>query len=169
MPWTKIGVCRDSDCDERLWHAALSTDATKCLVAGFDDCSYVVWDIRSQKVIWRDVGIGRDFLYPSIAEWTDENGYVEIADSIAAGRYRVFGINVNFARSTASTLGQSLSIDLEHKQVLVYQTDSNAMLARLSYESFSGDWAYASFSDNDEVFAVIEPYSVTFYGPKPAI
>ena len=28
----------------------------------------------------------------------------------------------------------------------------------------TGDWAFASFSDDDSVIAVIEPYSVTFFG-----
>jgi hypothetical protein len=81
--------------------------------------------------------------------------------SNAQGEYRVFGLNINHAK----TAHQNLSVKVEQKTetVIVQESTSGEVVAQLKYECFSGDWAFASFSDDGNVIAVIEPYYVTFF------
>jgi WD40 repeat protein len=161
--WRQIGVCPDWQCDERLWHAALSEDGTKCFVAGYDSNVYIVWDIEKQSVIWRDDGSGGDSELKSLEEWVGPDGYLELSAGPARGRYRVFGLNINHAKTQSAGLDEVLEVDARSGTVLVRDKNSSAIVCKLDFDAFSGDWAFASFSDNDATIAVIEPYSVTFF------
>jgi hypothetical protein len=162
--WKQIGVCPGSECGDRLWHAGLSGDGTKCFVAGFDDHVYLVWDIMDQRVLWKDDATEGDSPIESLEEWVDASGYVEITTGPAAGRYRVFGLNHGRAKTESNLLNQSLEVNVREGMVLVRDRFSGSVTAELTFDAFSGDWAFASFSDNDRTIAVLEPYSVTFYG-----
>ena len=155
--WSCIGTCPDFQCGERLWHAGLSADGRLCLMANVDE-NYIVWDIRNSEVVWREAG------QVKLADWADENGYVSIEEGPASGKYRVFGLSVNHAKTKDESTDTVLLVDKKREVVLVLQGSSGQTLQALKYECFSGDWAFASFSDNGEVIAVIEPYYVSFFG-----
>jgi hypothetical protein len=162
--WRQLGICPDWQCDERLWHAGLSEDGTRCFVSGFDDNVYVVWDIEKQSVIWRDDGTSGDSQIKPLDDWIGSDGYIALPTGPATGRYRVFGLNFNHAKTESEALNQVLEVNVKDRILTVRQKNSDAVVCKLSFEASSGDWAFASFSDNDAVIAVIEPYSVTFYG-----
>lgn len=162
--WTQIGVCPDWNCDERLWHGGLSEDGRKCFISGFEDNVYIVWDVTSHCVIWRDEGSNEGSERPPLDKWIDSDGYITLPTGPAAGRYRVFGLSLNHAKVESATLDQRLEVDAKQGIVSVRKKSTGTVVCRLSFDAFSGDWAFASFSDNDAVIAVIEPYSVTFFG-----
>lgn len=161
--WKLIGGCPGWQCDERLWHAGLSEDGTKCFIAGFDDNVYIVWSIRERRVVWRDDGSDGESDFESLNEWIDSDGYLSVLDQSAKGRYRIFGLNHNHARTQSDALDQSLEVDQRMGVVRVINRTSKSVVSELTFKAFSGDWAFASFSDNDRMLAVIEPYSVTFF------
>ncbi|HTU88766.1 MAG TPA: hypothetical protein VMF69_01600 [Gemmataceae bacterium] len=162
--WKQISICPDWQCDDRIWHAGLSEDGTKCFVAGFDDHIYIVWDIEHHSVIWRDEGSGRDSESLPLGEWIGPDGCIDLTTGPAHGRYRIFGLNFNYAKIESPDLNQVLEVDEKEGVLSVRARDTHAIINELPFDAFSGDWAFASFSDNDAVIAVVEPYSVTFFG-----
>ena len=164
--WEQIGVFPGWQCDERLWHAGLSSDGAKCFVAGFEDHVYVVWDVAKQEVVWRDDGTDGESVILPLKEWLDASGYVHLPQSPTAERYRIFGLAIHHEKLRSATLHQVLSVDPVRGIVEVRDATSGIAMWSLAFEADSEDWAYASFSDDDSVIAVIEPYSVTFFGRK---
>lgn len=162
--WRLVSVCPESVCDERLWHAGLSLDGSMCLISGFEDNVFIVWDVHDQKVLWRDDGVDGNSELPPLDEWIDDDGYVTIDDERCRGRYRVFGLNENHARTKSAKLNQKLEVSVSSGLVLILDEVTGLETHRLPFDAFSGDWAFASFSDDDSTIAVIEPYSVTFFG-----
>ena len=167
--WKPIGICPEWQCDERLWHAGLSEDGTKCFVAGFDDNVYIVWDIGEQRVVWRDDGTDGESKIQPLDSWIDADGYITVENEETRGRYRIFGLNLNHAKTASTALNQVLEVNKQDGTLLVRERGTGAVLCRLSFDAFSGNWAVASFSDDDSVIAVIEPYSVTFFGQEKEI
>ena len=162
LVWKRIGCCPDWHCDERLWHAGLSPNGRQCLVAGFEDSVGIVWDVQKSLVIWRQDGYEpKPGMYPPLAEWVDSEGYVSIDEPTAAGKYRIFGLNTNHAKVTHGRL--ALNIELQTKTLQVVERSIGEVVAQLKYEADSGDWAFASFSDDGSVIVVLEPHNVTFY------
>jgi hypothetical protein len=162
--WKKIGVCPDWQCDDRIWHAGLSDDGTKCFVSGFEDNVYIIWDILKQSVIWKDDGSDAGSETPLLKEWIDPDGCITLRKGSACGHYRVFGLNFNHPKIESTVLRQVLEVDEKSGILVVREKGSSAIVSRLPFDAFSGDWAFASFSENYAVIAVIEPYSVTFLG-----
>lgn len=162
--WKQIGVCPDWQCDERLWHAGLSADGTKCFVSGFEENVYIVWDIMKQSVVWRDDGSSGESEIQPLEKWIDSDGCISIAAGSAKEKYRIFGVNFNHAKTESVALNQLLEVDAENGVLIVRESGTGSVICDLQFDAFSGDWAFASFSENDAVIAVIEPYSVTFFG-----
>lgn len=161
--WQRIGHCEDYRCGERLWHAGLSEDGTKCFIAEFDDNTYSVWHIQKGDVVWRDDGTDGQSPLGSLQELMDSNGIVEIEEGPAAGRYRIFGLEHNHARTQSNTIDQELEVNVKDEMLLVKSCSTRETISKLKYAVFSGDWAFASFSENDATIAVLEPYNVTFF------
>ncbi len=162
--WKKIGICQDLECDERLWHAGLSPDGSRCFVGGFDDAVYIVWDIRAARKLWENATYEPPAVeYPPLTNWVDRDGYVVIQEGPAAGKYRVFGLYYNPGRTFDEMRGLKLEVDISKHMLIVVEAATCRELQRLEYESFSGDWAFASFSDDGRTIAVIEPYYITFF------
>jgi hypothetical protein len=160
----KIGECPDWQCDERLWHAGLSDDGARCFVAGFEDNVYVVWDIAGNKVIWRDDGTNGNSAIQPLENWIGADGYVTVETGEGRGRYRLFGLELNYSKTESITLHQVLEVDEKVGLLRVRDSQTREIVCELPFEALSGDWAFASFSHNDAVIAVLEPYSVTFFG-----
>ena len=62
-------------------------------------------------------------------------------------------------------------IAVSSARALRAQSDSVRCLSRnvfsvTGHPAFSGDWAFASFSDDGHLIAVLEPYFVTFFGQE---
>lgn len=161
--WRRVGHCEHWRCGERFWHAGLSEDGAKCFVAEFDDNVYSVWDIDNSDVVWRDDGTDDDSPLATLSELIDPNGIVDIHEGPAMGRYRLFGLEHNYAKTKSPILDQELEVDVKRETLLVRSCSSGDTVCELKYEVFSGDWAFASFSENDKTIAVVEPYNVTFF------
>ncbi|WP_425400791.1 hypothetical protein [Aeoliella sp.] len=162
--WQRIGHCDDWRCGERFWHAGLSEDGAKCLIAEYDDNIYSVWDIQHGDVVWTDDGTDGNSPLAALQDWMDSNGVVEIEGGPAAGRYHIFGLEYNHPRTQSTILDQELRVSVEDAMLLVQRTSTGEKVSELAFEAFSGDWAFASFSENDATIAVLEPYNVTFFG-----
>lgn len=89
--------------------------------------------------------------------------YIEIASGSAEGRYRIFGLDYNFALTRSEQLGVELHLNLESAVLEIYDVNSRRILQELGFTVFSGDWAYASFSDDYSTIAVLEPYNITVF------
>src|SRR5437588_8806030 len=111
--WRQIGICPDWQCDERLWHAGLSEDGTKCFVSGFEEHVYIVWDIEKQSVIWRDDSTSGDSEIKPLDEWIGSDGYIALPTGPAAGRYRIFGLNIKNAKTESEALQQVLKVNVK--------------------------------------------------------
>lgn len=154
MQWNEAGICPTGFQADRFWHAGLSSDGKLCFVAGVDVEVYFVWDIDRNTVIWTDERESS----PSLDQWI-QKGALTIEDDPARGRYRIFGLHHNFAITHHKTTGSSLTVDLPNEKVRVAD---GAAVQDLKFDAFSGDWAFASFSEDGGTVAILEPYSVTF-------
>jgi hypothetical protein len=161
ISWSKIGVYSTGHLIERIHHAGLSEDGRFCFIASFEEELYLVWDIREAKTIWVEDGEQITPDHPDLQDWIN-SGYIEIDEGPATGRYRIFGLFHNYP---LSQFGETaIKIDKGSQEVILTDASTGHVLQRLRYEASSGDWAFASFSDNGSVIAVVEPYYVTFFG-----
>jgi hypothetical protein len=140
----------------------LSADGSKCFLSDCDE-DYIVWDIATSTILWSDNGASGHSTTQSLTEWISSDGWIQIADSTAAQRYRIFGLEHNHAKNYSADLDIVLDVQVTNELLLLKQGSTNHIVCELKYEAFSGDWAFASFSENDATIAVLEPYYVTFY------
>lgn len=161
--WMKTGICEHWHCGDRLWHAGLSEDGTKCFVAEAEDNAYIIWDIAKNEVIWRDDEVDSPTDGASLDELLSKDGRVTIPTGTAAGRYRLFGLEHHHEKTCTALLDQRLVVVLEKNMLHIERNTTGEMMYAYSFASNSGDWAYASLSDNDGTIAVLEPYYVTFF------
>jgi hypothetical protein len=170
--WQRVYDCSVWDCSpvDRWWHAGLSSDGHRCLIMGAcDNHPVIVWDVAARRIVCvldgpeppEDEGL-------DLGEHLNTEGYYVISDGLGAGRYRIFGIHEHHGRTVDESLGVRLEIDEPEHLVRVVRLSDSVALAALKYEWFSGDWAFASFSDDGSMFAVIEPYHVTFFSQELA-
>lgn len=158
--WSLAGVYEAGGNLERIWHSGLSSDGRLCFISGEDDFPFIVWNIDSQQVIWK-AGEFRN-KHPELEDFLVD-GYFVIDDPVATGKYRVFGLNENYALVRSPTLGIELKIDQEHDELILLKLGTLDEIQRLKFRSFSGDWFFASFSEDSSTIAVIEPYFITFF------
>jgi len=159
--WFRIGVFSSGGNIERIAHAGLSSNGRLCFVSGEDDYPFMVWDIKNAKIIW----VANEFRrHHSDLSGFVKNEHIEIDEEPAIGSYRVFGINENYALQR--NVGMQIEIKLEEtlNALLLTKFSTNQEIQSLNYEAFSGDWTFASFSDDGSVIAVMEPYYITFFG-----
>jgi WD40 repeat protein len=160
--WKRVGSCATGPVTDRFWHAGLSPDGSRCFVGAVDDETYFVWDIATASVIWVDDGDDDTTLPASLAESLTD-GWFEIRDGAGAGRYRVFGLESGESITHSSALGIDVAPCLKGGIVEIMAAGGREILQRLSYRVLSGDWAFASFSEDGHTLAVLEPYEITFY------
>ncbi len=91
------------------------------------------------------------------------NSHLEISNGFGAGRYRIFGLHNNYAITKSKPLGIEIHLDIASATLQVADIKTHAILQNLEFEALSGDWAYASFSDDYTTIAVLEPYYVTVF------
>jgi len=176
--WHRLYDCSVWDCDcsvhdyqsiERWWHAGFSLDSQRCIFIGFDDHPVIVWDVPGRRLLCildgpepsEDEAVDDESF--QLSKYLDSDGCYVIPNGPGAGRYRVFGVHEQRGRTVDDPSGDRLEIDLPSRVVRVIRTSDASEVVALKYEWFSGDWAFASFSDNGQLFAVIEPYYVTFF------
>jgi hypothetical protein len=95
--------------------------------------------------------------------------FYAIREGPCADRYRVFGTDEP-GRTADERLGLRLEIEQSAALVRVRRLVDGVEVDALTYEWSSGDYAVASFSEDGSMFAVIEPYHVTFFhspGERP--
>jgi hypothetical protein len=167
--WIRLGVFDDLTWGvERLWSAGLSPDGRKCFVADSGWETYIIWDLQECEIIWKDEIKEMKGVRP-LSYWLEkEGGKLEINAGKETLRYSVFGFEVGEGKifDEEKKLRLSCSIGYGNSPSLLKITDTTdeKVVAELEYESLSGDWAFASFSEDGNVIAVIEPYFITFFG-----
>ena len=214
--WRRVSHCPVCPPAERLWHAGLNHDGSRCLLLA--DCpELIVWDVRGRCVecvrggsepqpdsvggfdlrrrTW-PLGAwapgpkpwqGVDYFellrrtWPSVVwapgpeppqayGWHDLSQVLEpgnfyvIAEGPGADRYRVFGIQ-DPGRTVDERSGLRLEVDRPAGLVRVHRLADGVEVDALRYERSSGAYEVASFSEDGSMFAVIEPYDVTFFAP----
>jgi hypothetical protein len=123
-----------------------------------------VWDVPGRRLICiLDGPESPEDECLDLGNHLDSDGSYIIPDGPGAGRYRVFGVHEQHGRTVDDPSGTRLEIDQSARVVRVVRTSDATEVAALKYEWFSGDWAFASFSDDGKMFAVVEPYHVTFF------
>ena len=151
--WRRIAVLDTGKVTDRFWHAGLSPDGRQCFAAAVDDEDYFVFDVLSHSVVWVEAVTEDGGGYPDLADWVRDN-YIEITTGPAEGRYRVFGLYQNYPRTHNLTYGVTAELDRATAEVVIIRAGTGEQLQRLRYKAFSGDWAVASFSDDDTILAV---------------
>jgi WD40 repeat protein len=134
--WKKIGVCPAWQCDERLWHAGLSEDGTKCFVAGFEDNVFIVWDTSGHRVVWRDDGTNGDSPIQPLEQWIDHDGYITLESGEGSGRYRIFGLELSYAKVESAVLHQLLEGSAKKGTFHVRDLRTNAIICELTLTLF---------------------------------
>jgi hypothetical protein len=160
MHWRRVGVCGAVTVD-RFWHAGLSEDGKRCFVADFDENCFV-WDVDAARIVWEDNGSDGDSPYPLLKDW-QEAGFITIADPTAAGRYRLIGLHHNNPRPEGEATGTRLELHVAEGLLALCSLRTGQEIQRVTFEADSGDWAFATFSDDGSTIAVLEPYNVTFF------
>jgi hypothetical protein len=189
--WHRVSDCPLLPQVERFWHAGLKHDGSRCLI--FADWEpLIVWDVHRRCVEcirggseaepysgdefdllrrnWPSILWAPGSEPPQACGWYDLSEVLEpgnfyvIAEGPGADRYRVFGI-AEPGRTVDELLGLRLEIDLPARLVRVLRLTGGVEVATLTYEWSSGDFAVASFSGDGSMFAVIEPYHLTFFRP----
>ena len=164
--WSRVGVCEDWRCGERLWHAGLSPDGCRCFVADCDDNAFIVWDVLESKILWKDDATGRDSPIESLHALMTADGWAQLGAGPAAGRYRIFGFGHNYAKTSSSESDLKLDVRVREETLVIRRISNDEIVCKLPFEAFSGDWAFASFSEDASTIAVVEPYYVTFFRRK---
>lgn len=158
--WRQVGVC-PADIVDRFLHAGLSDDGELCFISDTDE-TFFVWSISTNEIIWIDDGAEGASPYPALEEIIVD-GFIKIEDSRAKGRYRIFGLYENHPKTEDIKSQIRLEIDLKAKHLILRHVANDAVLQVLGFAALSGDWAFASFSENGATIAVLEPYHVTFF------
>ena len=155
--WQRIGVCPAQENIERIWHAGINTDGTHLFISSVDD-EYLVWDIVAQSTIWRDHEHPNPDSLKCLYDWIVD-GHVSLDSPTLTDRFRIFGLHHQYP--LLESRGQTLETDTKNHNLVIRDASGTQSLP---FEAFSGDWAYASFSGNGNIIAVVEPYDVTLYG-----
>lgn len=157
--WRKVADCFARGVPiERYWNAGLSSDGTKCFLTDIDEYAYQIIDVNSGETLWLDISES-----PSILDNRPTETHVTIEASGVAGKYRLFGLGYNFPLLQHPVSDLRIHVDIEAQKLVLSNSASGKEIERLRYEAFSGDWAFATFSDDGSTVAVIEPYYVTFF------
>jgi hypothetical protein len=157
--WEQVGVLGSGGMLERFWNAGLSDKGAFCFVTDLDDYWCWVYSRIDDKVIWEARGYPE---LPRLSEW-QKDGFVEIEDREARGRYRLFSLGENNPIEINEEDGILIITDTASDELVIVDNVTGEEFQRLKYKAFSGDWAFATFSDDGSVIAVVEPYYVTFF------
>lgn len=158
--WQRKAVVDAFNEFERFHHAGLTANGCHCLVAS-DNEDYAVIDVETGDWLWTDVNDSSSVLPEIVAATTD--GWFNLLQGPVPGKYRIFGLHSNHPIERAVPFGISLQIDLDAAKLILRDIDTGNAVESLAFEQGSGDWAYASFSDDCSTIAVLEPYYVTLF------
>jgi hypothetical protein len=158
--WAEIGVLQAGiRTIERFGNAGLSEDGNLCFVTDVDEYWYAVYSLPMDKIIWQSRGYPE---LPRLSEWEKE-GFIEITKGPAKARYRLFGLGPHHPLEVNEAEGIRIDIDEYASELLIVDVATETPLQGLKFVDYSGDWAFATFSDNYRVIAVIIPLSITFF------
>lgn len=160
MAWKLISYCSDNEVGERLWHAGLSADARYCILFDCDE-QCAIWDVNLCQTVWKDDGT-TDSKYPMLDDWIDSNGCITIDEAPVAATYRLIGLEHNAPILRSKTNGNKISVDVKNAKLKVLSAD-RLLLQELKFHAFSGDWAYATFSEDGSTILVVEPYYISIF------
>ena len=158
MTWRMAAVYKKGIPIERYWNAGLSVDGTKCFLTDIDEYIYLVFDVNTGETLWMDDSDSFD-----LAIWKYEESHLTLFKHSVEGMYRLFGLGCNHPILEFPALNLKIDLSVEDEELLISQLTGGKAVQRLTYEAFSGDWAFATFSDDGSTIAVLEPYYVTFF------
>ena len=155
--WQHVSTCSiDNVGEDRLVGVGISTDGSKSLVVAWDSLAAVAWDIQAGRVLWRT----DDPHSTLIPDGAFDDKFVRVAAGEACGRYRMFGpFEWGVGRTLDPASGRALELDAATETLIVR---TRAEECRLKYDAF-GDWACASFSEDGQVIAVLDPHFASFF------
>jgi hypothetical protein len=159
--WHKVGSITGAY--EYPQHAGISTDGRHFMLVEYTGEDYFVIDIHTQETVWRSGWIFGQHSVPPLGQWI-KDGFVEIEQGPAAGRYRIFGLEQGEPLLVDKTTGISLDIDDENSRLILRNMTTLQELQRLPYLP-SDDWTFASFAEDGSVIAVFANHAVTFFAP----
>jgi hypothetical protein len=168
--WRRFSDCPICPPAERLWHAGLNQDGSRCIL--FGDCPELpVWDVPGRCVehVYEDLQSPQAYGWHDLRKVLQPGDFYVIRDGPCADRYRVFGIDEP-GRTVDAHLGLRLEIDQSAALVRVRRLGDGVQVDALTYEWVSGAYAVASFAEDGGMFAVLEPYHATFFhrlGERP--
>ena len=157
IQWKRLGVCPATGHIERIWHAGINSDGSRLFISSVED-EYLVWDIHTQNTIWNDHEQPDPGSLQCLDDWIID-GHISLESPSLSDRFRIFGLN--HQHPLLESNGQTIETD-EQNHNLIIRASANTQ--SLPFEAFSGDWAYASFSEIGNIIAVVEPYDVTLFG-----
>ena len=161
--WKPLGSCPDWKVGERLWHAGLSDDGSLCFLADCEDCAYAVISLPSRDVIWKqDTAVAESSYPPPIQDRIDDRGFIHFSHEGIAARFRIIGLHHNHPLLCDARTDGEISLSVDDRELAIRYPESPEQ--RFQFEADSGDWAYASFSEDGSVILVLEPYYATFFG-----
>jgi len=157
IQWKRIGVCPATEYISRIWHAGINSDGSRLFISSVDD-EYLIWDVPAQNTIWRDHEQPEPSSLPSLKEWIVD-GHISLESPSLADRFRMFGLQHQYP--LLKSHGQTIEINEATHNLIIHESTETQSLP---FEAFSEDWAFASFSGDGNVIAVVEPYDVTLFG-----
>jgi WD40 repeat protein len=160
--WKQVGYCGAGYYTDRFHLAALSTDGRYCLVGGTDGETFFVWDINQNRAIWADDDI-EDETDEELDNFMDRTAqFLEGSYSPIAGlKFRPIGLLQDNPLGIHPELG--LEIHAGGESLSLHDVRTKRSVQSLSFKNISGDWEYASFSDDGSTIVVLTPYDITFF------
>jgi hypothetical protein len=156
--WKEVYVYGDGNRIERYWNAGLSLDGNKCFLTDIGEIMYFIFEVGTGHVLWKNE---RTLSQPSILN--NDNEFLSLADEPVKGDYRLFGLGINHPILEIPSIKLKINLSIDTEELILSESPSEKEIQRLKYHAFSGDWAFATFSDDGSTIAVIEPYYLTFF------
>jgi hypothetical protein len=178
--------------DWRFWTVGLSSDGKFCFGFWWDNSAPMLYSVAENRIIWNAAEDEKFLTDASIFEkedldlndWLKEHNeeplppYVDWLEWLnihksenlltlehpnIRGVYHLLGLEARHPKMFEPSLNLKLSIDTVNTQIILNSLDRNDEIQRLTYPSWSPDWAFASFSEDGSTIAVIEPIYVSFF------
>ncbi len=158
--WEEFGVWSSSIPIERFYNAGLSTDGRLCIATDIDSL-FAVWSIDQHQQIWSHEE-DDEVIDAALADWGNSTHFAFTIEPVKS-RYRLFGLEHNYPLEINAQHDSQIQIWSQTREVAVQNIQDKTQLQRLKYRDFSGDWVFATFSDDGSTLAVLTPYDISFF------
>ena len=166
--------------DWRFSHIAVSSDGNYCFFVWWDNDTCALFDIESNTIIWTDeeddvfrecAGLTHAMYSDEWAAWIDKkckDGHLHLNCEPLDGTYRVIGHTSHHPRLADRRLNLQLDVRIDTGEIVLCSTGDDTEIQRLSYHIRSGDWSYATFSDDGSTITIFDSLWTSFFRRFPA-